>query len=136
MDYSVALAAGRVAFVLLWLACVYYLLRNLVVYCVRRGMKAAVTSKQLRSLLAYVRLSHPYLAAIIPLADFYHAYVMWLTHDISLKSGLGAVTAGMLSVMLLLGVRLKLQPDNMMIRLAHRRGALLIIILAVSHRLA
>lgn len=136
MDYNAALTAGKVAFVLLWLACFYYLLRNLVVFCVRHGMKAAVTSKQVRSLLAYARISHPYLAVIIPLADFYHAYVMWLTHDISLKGGLGVATAGMLSIMLLLGVRLKLQPDNTMIRLVHRQGALLIIVLAVSHRLA
>lgn len=135
MDYSLALFAGKVSFSLIFLASGYYLLRSLFVLGASRGINAGL-SKQLRSLVTHARLSHPYLAGIIPLAALYHVAAMWLNHGLGIKSGLGAATAVMVAVMLLLGIKLKLQPAHIMIRLAHRRGALLIIILAVAHRMA
>lgn len=135
MNYSAALVAGKVTLILILTASLYYFLRTLFVFCMAHGM-AADTAKLLRPLVTYARISHPYVAALIPFSALYHIYAMWLTHALGVKTGLGIAAASMLAGMIVLGTMLKIQPANIRIRLVHRTGAMLLIGVALAHRLA
>ena len=135
IDYNIALSIGKISFALVLLAPLYYLLRKLVTVSISRGINPNI-AKRLRSSMMYARISHTYLGVFIPLCALYHMYVMWLTHDLELKVWLGILLAFSLFYMVGLGTMLKLQPANVQLRIAHRISALLIVTLAIVHRIA
>lgn len=134
MDYNIALSMGKISFVLVLLAPLYYLLRKLLTLIISRGINPNI-AKLLRSSVMYTRISHPYLGVLIPLCALYHMYVMWITHDLELKVWLGTLLAFTLFYMVGLGTMLKLHPANIQFRKIHRISALLIVTIAIAHRI-
>lgn len=135
MDYyNIALYIGKITFVLVLIAPLYYVLRTLLTWSISHRINLSA-AKMLRSSVMYARISHPYLGVFIPFFALYHMYVMWMTHDIELKAGLGILLAFSLCYMVALGLMLKRQPANSMVRKTHRISGLLIVALAILHRM-
>ena len=135
MDYNIALYMGRITIILVLIAPFYYVLRTLLTSSISRSINPNAV-KLLRSSVKYTRISHPYLGALIPLFAPYHMYVMWMTHDIGLKVGLGILLSFSLLYMVALGIMLRRQLANSNLRKIHRYSALLILALAILHRIA
>ncbi|MDF2634243.1 MAG: hypothetical protein K0R78_1117 [Pelosinus sp.] len=135
MDYNIALSIGKISFILVLIAPLYSVLRTLFTVSISHGISPNI-AKLLRSSVMYTRITHPYLGAFIPFCALYHIYVMWLSHVIGLKVLLGILLAFGLFSMVGLGIMLKSQPANFHLRKAHRVSALLIITLAILHRIA
>lgn len=134
MDYGLAIASARLSLLLAALAAGYYLLRTLFVALQRRGL-APEAAQYLRQAVAFARLSHPYVAALLGIAPLYHIYVMWMTHSLSLKVALGFAVAATVLFMAATGWWLKGYPAAMDARLVHRRGLFVLAAVLAAHRL-
>lgn len=133
MDYATALAAGKLALVLIVLATAYYGLRTLLVNLTRRHI--ATGAQLLRQAVNYARISHPFIASLALLAAGYHGVTMWQHHAVSGQVLAGLGTAAALLFMGGAGWTLKLRPAAAALRTAHRRGMVVVWALLLTHRL-
>lgn len=134
MDYAGAITAGHLSLLLVGLALSYYLLRTMLGQLVRRQLMPGII-QPLRTVVVVARNGHPYLASLIPFTGGYHAYIMWATHSLSLKVGLGISVAVLVLFMSSSGWLLKSKTANMRLRMAHRLGMMVLISLLAIHRL-
>jgi len=110
------------------LSCGYYLLHVLLAELERRDMCVW----RLRAIVAYARISHPYLASLISLSVIYHVYVMWMTHILDVKVFSGIAVSTMVALMANSGWALRFRPR---IRQLHQLGMYLLFLVLAGHRL-
>lgn len=134
MDYQFALLAAQISVGLLLLAIAYYVAKNLLLRVPKKSFNGRL-QPGLRQLVQLTRRIHPYAGLLLFFVFPYHAYVMLANHPFTPTVFSGLALAGVLLGTMGMGMMLRKNPGNIIMRGRHRAGMYLVLAIFFLHRI-